>query len=290
MHRHSKVCIAPETHFIRRFILKRTRDVPGVTDPPYNWGQYVDGFFQLPEVQEMGLKKPDSLEELQRLQAGDPSELFRWALETFRKSQKAEIVGEKTPNHLLYIPELKSMFPNCGFIAITRDPRAVVASWKKVPWSTGCAAGDARVWDRYQRHLNDHLQIFKNSIFNISFEKLVADPARVLRSICEWLDIPFEDKMLSSTEIQSAVNVEREPWKHRVGDDFNKGRIESWKTSLSQSEISKIEAICEAGMVRQGYLLNSNAKSRRFQRALLATQELFRRTYLRAKRVLRIKP
>src|SRR5690606_38458360 len=116
--------------------------------------------------------------------------LFALLLRSFAERTNAAIVGEKTPNHLLYMPTLQALFPGARFIHIVRDPRAVVSSWVSVPWSTGTIEGDAAVWRRYMRKAREQPPA-PGTLHTIRYEALVAHPERVLRGVCSFVGVSF---------------------------------------------------------------------------------------------------
>jgi len=180
--------------------------------------------------------------------------LFELLLHEFGKVHRATLVGEKTPNHLLYMPILESLFPNARFIHIVRDPRAVVHSWRSVPWSTGTLTGDAQVWRRYMMTARKHPPKQRGGLLTLHYESLLRDPVGTVQQVCNFLDLRYEPEMLAFHAKQDTlVNTSREPWKKNVERALDPSRLDAWQNALELSDIAYIESIAWPEMMRWGY-------------------------------------
>ncbi|NEP39297.1 MAG: sulfotransferase [Okeania sp. SIO2G4] len=149
-------------------------------------------------------------------------------------------------------------FPSALFIHIVRDPRAVVNSWRKVPWSSGNVIYDTRVWHRNMILIDNLLTHIKYSIMTINYEKLVLYPEQTLKKICNFIGVEFEAQMLEFHTINNnLVNVDREPWKINIRQPLNPKLINQWQSELSPSMIFDIEAVPWFQMIRLRYPLNT---------------------------------
>ncbi len=248
---HPQVAIAPETFFVRRFWVKKHKFGPLLDDAKFE--QLLDAITSMPEFAEAGLDK-----ERYRVAARGRSrrwdQLFRLLLEQFAESRGVKRVGEKTPNHLLYMDKLQEWFPTAKFVHVLRDPRAVALSWRGVPWSNGSLAADAEVWRKYARAALDHGLLNPNALHTVRYEELVANPRAVLGRLCTFLRIDFDEAMLRYHERPaSSVNVEREPWKARSRGPVDAAAADRWKRELTSAEVRTIEAIVRGPMIAHGY-------------------------------------
>lgn len=251
---HPDVAIAPETHFIRNFWLKREQYGDLTNDA--NYQALLDAIGSIPEFAEMELSFAtfqDAAKTVDRNYAA----LLDLLLEQFRRSRNSKIVGEKTPNHLLYMQTLQEFFPTARFIHIVRDPRAVVNSWKTVPWSTGSIGGNAEVWKRYMATARQSPPA-SGAIFTLHYEQLVAESENCLRRLCDFLDLQFDAKMLDyHANYSKRVNVTREPWKGNAVRPVNNKSLTRWQQELSKAEIATIESAAGEEMCQLGYDLQS---------------------------------
>lgn len=278
---HPDVAIAPETFFIRNFWLQQEKYGDLAEDHHYH--QLVEDIVSLPEFQEMALDP-----EVYRAAAWQSSRsypvLLRLLLEQFAHKRGVTIVGEKTPNHLLYISILQQFFPNARFVHIVRDPRAVVASWQTVPWTTGTLAGDAAVWRRYMSTAREYPAALKPSLHSLHYEALIENPETTLKALCQFLQIQFEPAMLAfHLRPTHTVNAKREPWKINAKKQLCPTSLKRWQSTLSDSMIAEIEAVVWPEMMHFGYSPITNRVVLATTKASKIVQSKFQRAISRLK-------
>ena len=248
---HPDIAIAPETFFIRNFWLQRKHY--GDLNQDSNYRQLIKDIVDLPEFQEMKLNSGE-FSEIAWNSTRDYPSIFKLLLRQFAQQKKVKIVGEKTPNHLLYMETLEQFFPSARFIHIVRDPRAVVKSWQKVPWTNGSLAGDAKVWRRYMATARLCANSVKSSLFTLYYEKLVTAPEENLKNLCRFLNIEFDSAMICYHHQDSlTVNIAREPWKADAKKPLTQALLNTWQTELSTQMISDIEIVVWSEMKHLGY-------------------------------------
>ena len=229
---HPEVAISPETHFIRNFWLKREQYGDLADDA--NYQTLLNAIADLPEFTEMELDLSIFQSAAQQLDRSYAA-LFKLLLDQFRQGRNTQIVGEKTPNHLLYMQTLQTFFPKARFIHIVRDPRAVVNSWKTVPWSTGSVGGDAEVWRRYMATARQSPPE-NDAIFTLNYEQLISASEDCLKKLCNFLELSFDTSMLDyHTQQSKRVNVNREPWKGNAVRPVNNKSLTRWQTEIGRA-------------------------------------------------------
>jgi hypothetical protein len=247
---HPEMAIAPETHFIRRFWVRR--DEYGDLRDEEAFGRLVSDVLSIPEVADMRLNTDVFRTATARIERSVPA-LFALLLESFRAQRDAKLVGEKTPNHLLYMETLQRFFPGCRFIHIIRDPRAVVASWRNVPWSSGSTRSDTHVWRRYIRSAWKQ-RLRGGALHVVRYESLVTAPEATLRRICRFVGLDFSPAMLTYHQVESStLNLEREPWKRGAAVAVYERSTVEWRNNLSPTEVAEIERIAGVEMMWLGY-------------------------------------
>lgn len=139
---------------------------------------------------------------------------------------------EKTPKNALRIPFLCRVFPDAQFVFLHREPRANISSimeawrsgrfvtypqlpgWQGAPWSLllppdwqsvdseDLAAIAAFQWRAAnQRILDDLADVPAARWCAISYEQLSTDTAAVVRSVCEFIGVPFGPRIQQLTEV-----------------------------------------------------------------------------------------
>jgi hypothetical protein len=157
--------------------------------------------------------------------------------------------GSKTPGERLYMWWLQDLLPEARFIHLIRDGRDVAVSSREafgggtlreraIAWRWGII--DARRQSKSLRHY-----------YEVRYEDLVARPAYVLRTICDFIELPFDAAMLdyhrtASMRLeefgafrQGGVLTTREQRlaRHtRVSSPPLQSRVGRWRTVLSAAE------------------------------------------------------
>ena len=168
--------------------------------------------------------------------------------------------GEKTPKNLFYVDLIEQMMPAARFIYIIRDPRAVVYSMNRFARFQDDSVLNAFNWlqaatQGYELLVN-HVPEEKRLI--IKYEELVADVEAVTRSICTFLNEPFDDEMLEFYQ-KSRSNIH--PHSQELGGVKTLTRpistvsVDKWRSGLSSSDIASVEAVCQQAMLKLGYTL-----------------------------------
>lgn len=142
---------------------------------------------------------PDNWRELQRTAAS----IFNHVMFLFAKAKGKQIWCEKTPMHVHHLSLLAEAFPNAKFIHVIRDGRDCAASfhrrWKFNPlrtiyrWKIAVRAGRAQG------------QVLGSRYHEVHYEDVTKEPEKSLRSICNFLGIPFEESMLTAARSRPEV-------------------------------------------------------------------------------------
>lgn len=252
---HPDIAIAPELFFLRLIYSKRNK----VGDLSQESAQnrliqkiyQINGFKELQwESQNFRTWLADNVQTY--------SELYRGILDYFGEKKRATVRGEKTPNNVLYMDTITELIPDAKFIHIIRDPRAVVKSWKTIPWSTGTIVGDAKKWRKYEEaYYKTNSQIKDNSL-SIRYEDLVEKPEFTLKKLMSLLNRDYIPEMLSFYQhFPTSYSTTKEPWKEKTHSPLDPDRLYQWQQELHSEEISKIEGICHKIMIQWDYPMQS---------------------------------
>jgi hypothetical protein len=133
-----------------------------------------------------------------------PGDFLRIVMDRMARMQGVERWAEKTPTHVLHIPEIKATIPDALVIHIIRDGRDVAVSMDRMGWAWGgsrfpwgrehgvLVAGIYWEWlvktgRKYGRRLGkDYLEVH--------YEDLVQDPKGTLRTLSAFIrhDLDYE--------------------------------------------------------------------------------------------------
>ncbi len=175
------------------------------------------------------------------------------------------IWGEKVNLAWTKIPDFFSMFPIGRVLHIIRDPRSVIASWKKYTHAPGNDYLDMvfncydsmNIIDTYQ------LSFSTKKYIAIKFEDFLNDPEYTTKSICCKFDIPYEPDMI---DIDNFTDRSGNQWKGNsmftnTFSNIDTAPISYWKSKLEQWEVAFIEFFLKDIMVRHNYIPSINSFS-----------------------------
>lgn len=163
-------------------------------------------------------------------------ELRTFVLSLYQKVSEGEgrYFLDKTPRYYFIAEDLFRLFPEGKFIFLWRDPLAVVASivetwgrgrWNLERWRHDLFDGVPALVAAYERHAD--------SAVALRFEDLVSDPEESLRSVFEYLEIPFDPEIINSF---TGVRLDA-----RMGDRLGTGKygtlstepLDKWKRVMT---------------------------------------------------------
>ena len=262
LNRHPVLAVAPETHFLHRW-------VRGYRKLDWSDGAAVDAFLRALTAHRswtgLGLD-PDAFVTAVRAR-GDLGfrAVFDCMLQMYAESQGKLVRGEKTPVHHLYIDTLFEWFPQARIVYIVRDPRAVVTSYATLdqPWAQGPVEEYAFRWRRSAR-IAESLRGDPRVIL-VQYEGFVERPSAELDRVFEFVGLdPLgaeaemeEPKVLPSGALEPSGPVST---KHR----------ERWRSVLTAPQLHAIETITRSEMMAFGYAPAFDAPSTRQRLAVHA--------------------
>jgi len=190
---HSDMAVPPETRFIMSLLRRRRRYEPAggfrtdrfVADLEWNFG-----------FRELELSRDEARRALDPAPADTPDAIRRVFARYAARRGKSRY-GNKTPVHVLSIPELARAFPEARFIHIIRDGRDVALSYLQAdigPDSIEAAALRWRRWVGAGRA--GGRQLDPGRYVEVRYEQLVDAPEETTRAVCAFLELPFDPATL----------------------------------------------------------------------------------------------
>lgn len=162
--------------------------------------------------------------------------------------------GDKTPRYVEAIPLLARLWPQARFIHLVRDGRNVALSYADVPFGPKTVGAAARLWgERVRDGVAEGRAVGADRYLELHYEDLVEDPEEEIKNICAFLDLAFDEVMLSYEDqararaLQRArhynPNVMRPPIK----------QVRSWEEKMAPGQIEMFEATAGDVLSELGY-------------------------------------
>ena len=154
-----------------------------------------------------------------------------------------------------YVFELLYFLPEIKFIYLYRDPRDVAVSQLKRPLQTDSIINISELWRNEQISCISVLQyINSNSIYKISYEKLIENSEVLVKEICIFLNTLYNKNINANATISTGKSHE---WEN-LSKDVMINNKNKYKNKLTIKQISIIESICWNQMKYLSYTPESN--------------------------------
>lgn len=208
------------------------------------------------------LWKAETLREKACVEGGGLADLLGVALSEEARRHGAHRGGDSSPQDILYLDTLASWYPHARFVALARDPRAYLASYKnyhRKKISTHRRRYDpvasGMLWRSYMnRVLAARGRLDEERFMVVRYEDLVRDPDTQVQRLCAFLGLDFRRDLLNvDRQNSSYFAVEQDLSSHGI----TTSSLEKWRSALSESEVWIIERVANRPMRELGYDLES---------------------------------
>lgn len=184
----------------------------------------------------------------------------RRLFELFLQDEGKELWGEKTPVHVMYIPEILSVFQNAKFIHMVRDGRDVAQSLQRVPFGTKNVWASGKRWrNRIEQFESAKQYLAKDAYIEVRYEEFITRPQAELDRIHEFLGVEPISIAFNGVKSEKAqcftgsMNVH-----YLVQAPLQKSRIGAYKAFFSPREIAIFESVSARELNRYHYYLETD--------------------------------
>jgi hypothetical protein len=157
------------------------------------------------------------------------------------------IIGEKSPSHVYHVKTILDWFPRSKIIHIIRDPRAVLISrlnrkkdlvlniqYSTPPWKYFkfflFFFGVIHVTASWHRSASLHYKynrLYPDNYTLIKYEDLICEPEPTIQQLCVFLEIPFDQNMLTQKVVGSCYNQS-----YTGPNGFDIKLINKWRSTI----------------------------------------------------------
>ncbi len=207
---HPEIASLPESKFFQ-YAVPNQRD----PKPDYQSRRYKLGMIstilkpRLIEFFQYEINRPDLLQYFPKIPLMRLYSLqFIKIMNIIAEEQNKRIWLDKTPEHLYFLKDIEKFVPKAKIIHIIRNGSDVVASLYEVthkyPDSWDGAWDIDRCIDRWKQSIDVSRCYFqKENHIMVRYEQLVANPPEILKKICTFIGVEFNETML--TEYNNAA-------------------------------------------------------------------------------------
>ncbi len=265
---HPDLAIPPETYFINHShkVWRAARRRPG-QDPVEAFIESVTGHKRWPDFH----LDPDAF--AARVREREPKQLgdgIRCFYEMYAEKIGKLRWGDKTPFYVIKMNVIARHLPEARFIHLIRDGRAVALSIKDLWFGPDTIEGCAEFWvkriDDARRKAEDLPHYLE-----VIYEDLVRDPEPNLRRIAEFIEVPFDERMVRFYEnVDERIALETPPEevakdgrvvstdeRMKIMENLKRppdpSRIDRWRDKMPVEDIARFEAIAAERLRELGY-------------------------------------
>ncbi len=244
------IAIPDETFFIPQLAHRH----PGKVDA----NSFLDDLRRFPRLAVWGLSADDFASRVRSdMEIG---EAISAVFDAYASSRDKPRWGDKTPMYMRHLGLLERLFPDAQYVHLIRDGRDAALAFLDMPehvvtktWAhPRDGAGFACEW-RIEvagaRALGE--RVGSSRYLEVRYEDLVADPERVVQSICEFASLLFEPAML---EYPDAIDVSAKPHHQRLLQPPTRG-VRDWRSQMSSDDARAFEGIAGDLLAELGYEL-----------------------------------
>jgi hypothetical protein len=197
------------------------------------------------------------------------------------------LVGDKTPHYVRSLPTLHSLWPAAKIVHLIRDGRDVAQSalgWKKVTERGGSVArfsafredrvATVACWWEWLVRLGreDGAVLGPSAYHEVRYEALVADPATECRRLCDFLGVPFHERMLAFHEGRERDDPSldaKQAWRPVTPG------LRDWRSEMSPADVERFEAVAGGLLDELGYARAAPAPSAELNRHIARVRRSF---------------
>jgi len=167
------------------------------------------------------------------------------------------LVVDKLPLNIIFLPLIRRVFPGAKILFALRDPRDVVLSCFQQRFGMNAAMvqflelnSAAAYYDKVMSLGLLCRQRLGLDVLEVRYEDVVADLESVARSVTSFLDLPFEEAMLSPAETARKRNINTPSPRQAVEPIYTRS-VARWKRY--ETELAPVLPVLNGWADRFGY-------------------------------------
>src|SRR4051812_20808382 len=239
---HPLLHVPPESRFVPALLERESElRVGGRLDPD----KLVDSLARDEHFRAWGLPEDDLRALLRTNEPASVADAVRAMFKLRASAASKPRYGDKSPPYVMRLPLLASAFPEGRFVHLVRDGRDVALAFMDADFGPESAAHLALHWRlRVERGRKAGETLGAQRYLEVRYEDLVAEPEPVLRRVCDFIDLEYDDAMLGyQARVAEIVQFDPDPTNHRNLAKPPTVGLRDWRTQMSRSDVARFELL-----------------------------------------------
>ncbi len=242
--RHGRLYCGPETFFFNHWARAARHEILSRRSWPQSGAAFLQSLTlegrKLCDI--LDISEADLLRELEDRPPCAAALCEAFMTPQLRKSGKARWV-EKTPDHILFVEEIRALYPAAPIIRVVRDPRAVALSLQRVPWGSRSLIANLykiqNIDDRSRRFFERDARSM-----TVRYEDLLHQPEENARRVCDFVNESYDPSLLAPHNSDRALFLKSEWWKLKAVENIDPSRADDWRKTFPAELAVAAETIC----------------------------------------------
>jgi hypothetical protein len=179
-------------------------------------------------------------------------EIFEYIIGTFNRQNKNTFL-EKTPRHVFFYLQILKYYPDAKFICMIREPKNTVSSM--LTMSQKREKSVLRISLFYNKIANAIIKIMPNrNVVVVKYEDLVDHSDQTLKKICQFVNIPFDSKLIKT--VTAPAGIISEPWQNKNIDlkTIQQNNSERWREVLNEGQANLVTFVTKSYASKFDYI------------------------------------
>jgi hypothetical protein len=227
---------------------------------PQEWDQFLEV-----SALRTGLQCAELVPYLSELRGSNYKDVFDNALKIIAKARNAEgrkWVGIKDAWTIEYFTLLARAYPDARFIVILRDPRAIINSNLGITKTSPSEVVQPMSYGRHWRKIVAFAlkyrgdSTFAGRLHLVTHERVLEDPEKAAREMCEFLDVEYDPAMLDTDnyyEYATGSTWIGNSTFETVTSGISMHRADRWRKMLDPKVSKMVDFMCGPDMNVVGY-------------------------------------
>jgi len=158
------------------------------------------------------------------------TQAFACVLHKLAADNNKNIIGEKTPSHILNYPSILLAYPDCRFIYVLRDGRDCVYSNLKETWTHNNPYKHAAEWNLHIRQMESLKKKYQDRILIVKYEDILNNPDALCAQMTSFIGVKFSAENSDESNTLTIPEWEK-AWKKKASQKPDPSNMYKWKNN-----------------------------------------------------------